>query len=118
MYKIVRADEIEWNQPAENSPGAFSKVLVDPGCAETKHLNFRLINYLPGSAATPHSHDEAENVFYVIQGRGLAILDGDRIPIQPGTLVFIPPKVEHAVINTGEQNLIMVFVASPPALFG
>jgi len=116
MYKIVKANEIEWSQPAENSLGALSKVLIDPQCADTKHLNFRLICYMPGSFATPHSHDDAENVFYVLQGRGIAILDGKRIPIEPGTLVFIPPKVEHEVHSTGDENLVMVFVASPPVL--
>ena len=117
-YKIVRDAEIEWNQPAENSAGALSKVLIDPSCAETKHINFRMICYLPGSSATPHSHEDAENIFYVLQGRGVVVLDGERIPLEPGMLVYIPPKVEHSLASTGTENLLMVFVASPPALFG
>lgn len=117
MYKIVKADEVEWNQPAENSIGALSKVLIDPEHADTKYLNFRVGCYRPGSSAKPHSHEDAENIFYILQGRGIAVLDGERYPVGPGTLIFIPPKVEHSLFSTGEENLIFVFVASPPALF-
>lgn len=117
MYKVVKANEVMWNQPKENTIGALSKVLVDPGSAGAKHINFRLACYAPGTLATAHSHEDAENVFYVLQGHGIAILDGDRVPFEPGMAVFIPAKVEHAIHNTGDENLLMIFVASPPTLF-
>jgi len=117
MYKIVQVDEIEWSQPAENSIGALSKKVIDPEHADTKYINFRLGCYQPGTFASPHSHEDAENIFYILQGKGVAVLDGERFPIGPGTLIFIPAKVEHALYCTGDENLTFVFVASPPTLF-
>ena len=41
-------------------------------------------------------------------------VDGKRHLVGPGVVIFIPPKVKHAIINTGFEDLIFVVAASPP----
>jgi mannose-6-phosphate isomerase-like protein (cupin superfamily) len=38
--------------------------------------------------------------------------------IRPGSAVYIPSGVEHSVENTGEEEIKLVFVFSPPVVSG
>ncbi len=39
-----------------------------------------------------HSEDEHEEVYAVLRGSGDWIIDGDRVPVDPGTIVRIAPS--------------------------
>ena len=62
----------------------------------------------------PHTHETAENIYYVIKGQGVVELDGKRHLIGPGMVVFIPAGVEHGIANTGFEDLVFIVAASPP----
>ena len=52
---------------------------------------------------------ETEELAYVVAGTGeLRLEDGD-IAVEPNDALYIPPYTWHAVANTGESDLIMVF---------
>jgi mannose-6-phosphate isomerase-like protein (cupin superfamily) len=111
---VRRAHEIRWSEPPGHHRSALSKLLVHPRNTDTQCLDVRLSCYQPGGYAAPHAHREAENVFLVLKGRGIMELDEAQHPIEPGTVVFVPPGVTHAIYNTGDGPLVFVFVASPP----
>jgi mannose-6-phosphate isomerase-like protein (cupin superfamily) len=110
--KVFRAEEVMWEQP----PGhysAFSKMLVHPSNSETRGLDFRISSYQPMGYAEVHSHKQAENIYYVLRGKGIVELDGERILLEPQMGVFIPPGVKHGIYNTGLEDLVFVVVAWP-----
>ncbi len=111
--KIMRAEEAFWEQP----PGhfeAFSKMLVHPSNADTKFFDFRLSSYQPKGYAEAHVHQVAENIYYILQGRGIVELDGEKHLVEPHMVIHIPPGVRHGIFNTGLEDLIFIVVASPP----
>lgn len=62
----------------------------------------------PGEAPPLHKHDDTEQVFYVLEGRGrLEIGEGaeDQGELEPGDLVRIPPGTWHRVPCLGDQPL-------------
>ena len=112
--KILRAEEAFWEQP----PGhfaAFSKMLVHPTNADTRHFDFRISSYQPKGFAEVHVHEIAENVYYILQGRGIVELDGERHLVEPNMVIHIPPGVRHGIFNTGLEDLLFIVVASPPS---
>jgi mannose-6-phosphate isomerase-like protein (cupin superfamily) len=112
--KIMRAEEAFWEQP----PGhfqAFSKMLVHPTNAGTRLFDFRLSSYQPRGYAEVHVHQVAENIYYVLQGKGIVELDGEKHLVEPHMVIHIPPGVRHGIFNTGLEDLIFVVVASPPS---
>lgn len=111
---VLRADEIRWFEPPGHHHSAWSKLLVHPTNTATKRFDFRLSSYQPGGYAAPHAHAEAENIIFILGGRGLVELDGAPHPIEAGTVVFVPPGVKPGIYNTGTQPLVFVFAASPP----
>lgn len=112
-YRVFRIEEVEWS----SMPGhydAFCKYLVNNDSG-SKYVDFRISIYRPKGYAEVHIHDEAENIFYIMQGTGIFELDGERFVVDPGTVVFIPPGVKHGVHNTGCENMLCLVVAAPPA---
>jgi mannose-6-phosphate isomerase-like protein (cupin superfamily) len=112
--KVMRAEEAFWEEP----PGhfaAFSKLLVHPSNADTRYFDFRISSYQPKGYAEVHVHEVAENIYYVLQGRGIVELDGKKHLVEPHMVVHIPAGVRHGIFNTGLEDLIFIVAASPPA---
>jgi mannose-6-phosphate isomerase-like protein (cupin superfamily) len=110
----MRAEEAFWEEP----PGhfaAFSKMLVHPSNADTRYFDFRISSYQPKGYAEVHVHEVAENIYYILQGRGIVELDGKRHLVEPHMVVHIPAGVRHGIFNTGLEDLVFIVVASPPA---
>lgn len=112
--KVMRADEAFWEVPPGHSPGALSKLLVHPTNADTKYFDFRISSYQPRHYAEVHHHEVAENIYYVLQGRGIVELDGVRHLVEPHMVVHIPAGVKHGIFNTGVEDLVFIVAASPP----
>jgi quercetin dioxygenase-like cupin family protein len=56
-----------------------------------------------GEAPPRHRHDDTEQVFYVLEGRGiLTVGDDDRShPVEAGNVVLIPPGAWHSIRAAG-----------------
>lgn len=110
--KVFRASEIDWIE-APGHFSAFSKLLVNESDG-SKYFDFRVSSYQPKGYCEVHSHETAENIYYILKGEGIIELDGKRHPVNPGMGVFIPPGMEHGIWNTGFEDLIFIVIASPP----
>ena len=56
----------------------------------------------------PHSEDE---VYYVLEGRGVLQVDGKDVPVFPGALAFVAAKAEHRFHSIAEALALLVFFA-------
>ncbi|MFF3018326.1 class I tRNA ligase family protein [Streptomyces sp. NPDC057939] len=54
----------------------------------------------PGRATDHHRHDETE-LFVITAGQGEFVIDGERHPAAPGTVVLFEPFESHVLENTG-----------------
>ncbi|MFX0200825.1 MAG: cupin domain-containing protein [Candidatus Hodarchaeota archaeon] len=91
--KIFRSEEILWIEP----PGhfnAYSKVLISSANSDTKYFDFRISSYQPKGYCEPHIHKHAENIYYILKGKGIVELNGSRKLVEPHMVVFIPPGVK------------------------
>jgi mannose-6-phosphate isomerase-like protein (cupin superfamily) len=55
-----------------------------------------------------HYHKTLTEIYYVLEGEGYLELDGDRVSLQPGTAVFIPPLTRHRAV--GKLRVLIVAV--------
>src|SRR5690606_20995184 len=60
-------------------------------------------------------HRGADQWLYVVSGSGLAVVDGRRQRLGPGSLLLIERGEEHEIRNTGTTPLRTVNFYSPPA---
>ncbi len=59
----------------------------------------------PGAQSRPHYHEDCESAVYMLSG-GLRVRWGDRLDeqvvIEPGDLVYVPPRETHVLENTSD----------------
>lgn len=66
---------------------------------------------LPNGTAIPvHSHDEYEEVIFVHEGNAFLTLGDQRLKVQPGTTMYIPPGTWHGVESADPKQTTMLFI--------
>ena len=72
---------------------------------ESECTEVLLEEYAPGIESPLNSHEEMEQLYYILRGRGLMTVAGEQAEVKRGDLVLIPRGAQHAVKNTGAQEL-------------
>ena len=57
-----------------------------------------------GGYSTKHRH-EWDHQLVVTEGRGLAILNGKKIPLRPGVVLLVQSNEEHQFLQRGKRPL-------------
>lgn len=79
-------------------------------------LMFGELRVPPGMGIPPHIHTREEEVFHVLEGR-LTFTTGDReVVAGPGTTVFGPRDVPHALRNDSDQPARVLLMVAPGRL--
>ena len=91
-----------------------SHFLMDAGDLGSRNLTVTWVDVPPGSEQRAHSHEDAEQVYVIVRGRGRMQVAGDVEEVGEGDLVFIPPATRHGIVNDGPETLVYVAAASPP----
>lgn len=63
-----------------------------------------------GGSIGLHEQRTSDDINYVIAGRGKAICDGVEEILMPGCCHVCPKGSSHSIINTGEEDLILLTV--------
>lgn len=59
-----------------------------------------------------HSQDQ---FFYIVYGKGKAILNGVEHPIKSGTGILVPGGIEHEIVNASKKKELRLFtIYAPP----
>jgi quercetin dioxygenase-like cupin family protein len=70
----------------------------------------------PGGRVREHAHGDQVELQICFRGRGHAMVDGVRHELVPGTACLLGYDVKHELINDGPDELVMLWVISPPGL--
>ena len=71
------------------------------------------ISALPPNYSTPvHSH-RAEEFALVLRGDGKITINGDDIPVGPGSLVVTPPNAPHITTASANGPMVIYWVYGP-----
>lgn len=110
---IRKGASVLWENPP-NHFDALSKMLIRPENSTSKLFDFRISIYQPMGYVAPHFHQVQEQVYHIQAGEGLMELSGQRFVVGPQDTIFIPPRVEHAIYNTGVGDLVFYVITTPP----
>ena len=68
-----------------------------------------------GQSQKPHSHADADKIYYVLEGEATIQVGDEEQVIGPGRIVLAPSEVVHGVRNASSQPLsLLVFMAPNP----
>ena len=63
-----------------------------------------------GGSIGLHVQESGDDINYVISGAGKALCDGAEETLVPGTCHICPKGSEHSIINTGEDDLVILTI--------
>jgi mannose-6-phosphate isomerase-like protein (cupin superfamily) len=87
---------------------------MDAGELGSRNMSVTWLEVPSGIDQELHSHEEAEQVYIVVGGRGTMTVAGDRQEVGRGDLVLVPPATDHSIENSNAEDLCCVSVQSPP----
>jgi len=100
-------------QPFVGDDGAIVRELASPANSGLTRHSLAEIRHPPGTASQEHYHTEAEEVYFVTEGRGGIRIDGETRNIGPGDVVVILPGQRHTVWQEGEGDLVLLVTCVP-----
>ncbi|WP_447778148.1 cupin domain-containing protein [Variovorax boronicumulans] len=105
----------DWWQP--QPANGHAEVILSPRNIKSVHQFSMGTQTMPvGGTVRIHAHDRSEEVLYVLQGHGTAVVDGKEEPMEPGTTLFLGHNKSHTFHNSGTQEIKWVWFFMPGGL--
>ena len=90
--------------------GAIAQMILDSWIL--KEIGFLAIASLkPGKEIEAHV-DPMEEIYFVLSGSGEMKVDEEAREVKPGDAVWVPTGSSHALLNDGEEDCLILVVAS------
>ena len=106
--------ELPWVQYPGHHNQALSKAIVTPQTVGSRFFDHRISTYEAGAHVESHAHKVQEQIYHVLSGEGVLVVDGERRLVRANDVTYIPPGVVHELSNTGIDPLVFLVITSPP----
>jgi mannose-6-phosphate isomerase-like protein (cupin superfamily) len=67
----------------------------------------------PGQEQKPHAHDDADKMYYVLDGRGTFLVGTEERELSANEIVLAPAGAPHGVRNTSNARLTLLVFMTP-----
>lgn len=71
---------------------------------------FNVITLEPGCSIGTHTHDQEEEIYYILSGTGLVDDNGQMVNVEPGDAVKTGNGEFHSIKNNGDVPLVFMAV--------
>jgi mannose-6-phosphate isomerase-like protein (cupin superfamily) len=99
--------------PVEEWHRLRAHLLMDAGELGARNLTVSWLRVPAGAEQTLRSHEEAEQAYVVVRGRGSMSVAGDTQQVAEGDLILVPPATEHSISNDADDELACISIQSP-----
>ena len=110
---FVRATDVPDYQPA-NHTGTSNKRLIGRETVGARQIEMLLGTIEPHQGALPHAHPGIEQVVYMLEGRAIAEVGGEKAELAPGDCCFFPADAPHVFTAIGKEKVRVLVIYSPP----
>lgn len=88
-------------------------VLVFDPIGEAANFVFAIEIFDVGGRTPPNMHPKAQEMFYVLEGEGIAHCGGKSVRLRRGDSLMLPAGMEHQIENTGAGRLYCLTFMTP-----
>ena len=101
---------------AESPYTRYARPYLDKERIADTPVGVAVFRYEKGQVGPEHQHPQVE-VYYTIRGEGSVEFGGRAYEMSPGSIVYIPPNLDHETRNTGDEDLEFIAIFVPPLDF-
>ncbi len=88
--------------------------ILAPRNSSIKNQSLAEARVLPGKSTEEHYHVQTEEIYYILNGAGQMIIDGEKRDVKKYDGIAILPGARHKIINTDTDDLIFLCCCVPP----
>ena len=105
------------NEPIKSLDNAKRVVLVDKDTVGAEDITFAYCRFEANTSThKKHIHKDAEEVIYIISGKGISGIDETEVEMVQGDTMFVPRGAVHWFYNPFDNPVEMIFVYTKPSL--
>jgi quercetin dioxygenase-like cupin family protein len=112
VFNINKLDELPAFSPPHHTKTTDRKLVDETTGARNLALWHGEIE--PGGVADLHVHEDMEQAFIVLEGKGRFMVEDQEHTPGEGSIIFIPAKQPHQVTSVGDRTLKVLIVMAPP----
>jgi quercetin dioxygenase-like cupin family protein len=101
MFQVHDVKEFSWSKFVIKAP------------IQTPQARCRVYCLEPGQEVPVHHHEDAVDVWQVVEGLGEMTLDNEVHTVSPGAVILIPPQQAHGIANPGPERLVFTSLYIP-----
>jgi len=106
LYSAIFMNSKKWIK----GKGYFKKILFSKRDIKGKIDTIQIVKFNPGKESPFHFHKKTREIFYILKGQAILIIESKRFRTNPGEIFICEPKEIHRVVNnTKEEFIILVF---------
>lgn len=105
------------NEPIKDLDNAQRIVLVDQKTVGAEDITFAYCKFEAKTAThKKHIHTDAEEVIYILSGKGISGVNDTEVEMRAGETMFVPRGAVHWFYNPFDEPVEMLFVYTRPSL--
>jgi mannose-6-phosphate isomerase-like protein (cupin superfamily) len=93
--------------------GSEIRPLIDRTTSEITQCSLAEEVLPPGRAVTPHHHNQTEEIYYILSGRGWMTVGDEKREVSAGDAIYVPRGHRHTLENTGAEPIRLLVVCGP-----
>lgn len=94
---------------SELKPGTRTTVTIMNREKALIHFHY----YAPGSGRAVHVHEESDDLWFLVEGEGVAVIGGKEESVRKGDAIMTPAGTSHGLWNRGKEPMIVLDVLTP-----
>lgn len=99
--------------PFQTADGSQIRELLNSANSALKNQSLAEATLLPGQATTEHFHPLAEEIYYILRGRGQIRIESEEKRLGAGDCIAIPNGQKHKIWNEGDKDLVFLCCCAP-----
>lgn len=111
--KWVKLADLEAFVPSLHT-NTFSWAVATKETMGVENASLYVSEMQPGGSADMDRHPDSEHLFFILSGRGKAVVDGEEFIMEPNGCLFVPKNAAHGMEVIGKETLRTVVIFSPP----
>ncbi len=112
LPRVIRASEL----PRKGGPQAWNRWLMSPSMGIMQSIQSHCVELAPGGRSHKHGHQN-EALFYILDGRGYDIHDGEKYEYEAGDIVVVHNGCVHQHFNADRKKPLRALVIKSKPLY-
>nr|HID58927.1 cupin domain-containing protein [Desulfobacterales bacterium] len=111
---MIIKTEYDKTEAYTTKDGSLIRELINPEVHGNCKQSLAEAIIATGCTTLLHKHHTSEEIYHITAGKGLLTLGNEKVQVEIGDTICIPPGTPHKIQNIGKGPLRLLCCCSPP----